>query len=493
MQKINHVVVLMLENRSFDHMLGFLRSASYRIDGLTGSESNPVDPHIAASPQIKVSPAGGSIPSPDPGHNFADVNVQLFANPSGPPPVGPPNRGFVFSYAQQPHVTPAIAQTIMQCFPPDKLPVLTRLAQEFAVCDRWFSSVPGPTWPNRFFAHCATSKGFLDNGAFHDYDMSTIFEQLGDKGFSWRIYFHDVAQSLALRRLSTADQVVNFVYYWQFARDAKKGTLPNYSFIEPRFFTSKANDQHPPHDLALGEALIADVYNVLRSSSAWKETLLLIVYDEHGGTYDHVTPPAAVPPDGNTGQFAFDRYGLRVPAVVVSPFIAKGTIVHDTVFDHASIPATVREVFGIEGALTARDKAATTFAKIAGLAQARTDTPAKLGVAAQAVITAAAAKLPSKRAAGAAKRPRKKPVVPVQGQVSDSQRSLIDLAHSLVAGAPANTVASGSLAVAEKAVPPMTSEQAAGKYVEQATKGYLVRAKAQAPAAAVKPPAKATR
>src|ERR1043166_8201793 len=183
---IKHLIVLMLENRPCDHMPGFIKSATYKIDGLTGKESNPADP-FHASAQFKVSASADYILAIDPGHALADVNVQLFANPGGPPAAAPANSGFVFNYAQRPHVTADIAPRIMACFAPGKLPVLTRLAQEFAVCDRWFSSVPGPTWPNRFFAHCATSKGFLDNSAFRNYDMPTIFEKLGDKGLQWKM------------------------------------------------------------------------------------------------------------------------------------------------------------------------------------------------------------------------------------------------------------------------------------------------------------------
>ena len=151
-QPIQHLVVLMLENRSFDHMLGFMRSPSYPINGLTGDERNPRDPaHIDPTQEVKVSSDAGFIFSYDPGHNFQDVNLQLFDNLAGPPASSVPNGGFIFSYSQQAHVTPAIADTIMKCMAPSTIPVLSTLAREFAVCDGWYSSVPGPTWPNRFF------------------------------------------------------------------------------------------------------------------------------------------------------------------------------------------------------------------------------------------------------------------------------------------------------------------------------------------------------
>ena len=118
-----------------------------------------------------------------------NVNIQLFNVPEGSFTTPPLNRGFVFDYAQQPGNTQK-AHNIMRCFAPDKLPVLTTLAKEFAICDHWFASVPGPTWPNRFFVHTATSDGHVDN-QLRAYAMRTIYDNLKDAGVSWRIYFHD--------------------------------------------------------------------------------------------------------------------------------------------------------------------------------------------------------------------------------------------------------------------------------------------------------------
>ena len=155
----------------------------------------------------------------------------------------------------------------------------------------------------------------------------------------------------------------HFQSYRQFQADCQTGQLPAYSFIEPQYFADfghPENDQHPPSVVTLGEQLIADVYNCLRASKVWRKTLLLITYDEHGGCYDHVAPSAAVPPQPPVpGQtFGFDRYGVRVPAVIVSPYVAPGTIFgksNAVPFDHTTIIATVRKRFGISGALTARD------------------------------------------------------------------------------------------------------------------------------------------
>jgi phospholipase C len=383
-QAIQHIVVLMLENRSFDHMLGFMRNTDYPIDGLTGNEWNPRDPaHIDPTQEVRVSNDAGFIFSYDPGHSFHDVNLQLFDNPTGPPATSLPNAGFILSYSQQPHVTPSIADTVMKCMAPTTVPVLTTLAREFAVCDAWYSSVPGPTWPNRFFVHAATSKGYLDNSQFRNYDMPTIFENLAAANHTWRDYYHDFSQTWALQRLQKDANIANFYSFGQFKTDAQNGQLPTYAFIEPKYFSffGEANDQHPPDDIRAGEALIADVYNSLRNSPQWEQTLLLILHDEHGGMYDHVTPPAAAPPDAFTSQFAFDRYGLRVPAVLISPFIPRGTIDHRT-FDHTSIPATLKQVFGLSSFLTQRDAVAQTFADVVSLGVARTDVPSSLRPAA---------------------------------------------------------------------------------------------------------------
>jgi phospholipase C len=427
-QTIQHVVVLMLENRSFDHMLGFLRSSDYPINGLTGNEGNPRDPaHLDPAQEVKVSSDAGFLLSHDPGHNFHDVNLQLFDNPGGPPATSLPNAGFILSYSQQPHVTPSIADTIMKCLAPTTIPVLTTLAREFAVCDAWYSSVPGPTWPNRFFVHAATSKGYLDNSQFRNYDMPTLFENLSAAGRTWCNYYHDFSQTWALQRLQTEANKAHFYSFGQFKTDAQNGQLPNYSFIEPKYFSffGEANDQHPPHDLRAGEALIAAVYNSLRNSPQWEQTLLLILHDEHGGTYDHVTPPVATPPDSYTSQFAFDRYGVRVPAVLVSPFIPKGTI-DPRVFDHTSIPATLKQLFGLPAFLTQRDAIAQVFLDVASLEAPRTDTPVSLGAAMPA------AQVPPGEVRSPADLAIQKAAEPVStAPLSDLQRALVALAHTL--------------------------------------------------------------
>jgi phospholipase C len=364
---IEHVVVLMLENRSFDSVLGKLHDGTPGFDGLTGAESNIWHRPDGTTPRISVwnepgmDPTTATIPTPDPGELFTDIAVQI-AGLDGASPMG----GFVDNYMRQPGTVPRSPHAVMHYFTPGQLPVLSTLATAFGMSDRWFASAPCQTWPNRFFAHCGTAGGWVNNSPPRfPYTMPTVFNLLDAAAKEWRIYFHDVPQSATLTQL-WSDPVKGFRRFGDFLPDAANGDLPAYSFIEPRYFTDMLlgqmpNDEHPPHNILYGEMLIASVYNALRAGPRWAQTLLVVTYDEHGGCYDHVTPPPATPPGPPYGNgFTFDRFGPRVPAVLISPFIAANSIIRPpgtTPFDHTSIIATLRRLFGI-GALTARDAAA---------------------------------------------------------------------------------------------------------------------------------------
>lgn len=394
-ENVKNVVVLMLENRSFDHMAGYLRTDTYPIEGLTGAEFQLEDPSNPASVAVQVNNQAnytGDL-SVDPAHDTLNVNDQLFGTATPAPGMTPTNRWFLFNYAHVVGNNMANAHNIMKCFAPPKLPALATLAQQFAFCDHWFSSVPGQTWPNRFFVHAATSGGFLDNNV-RQYEMRTIYENLSAQGISWDIYFHDIPQSLAFTHLQADVFKDRFQPFGNFTSHAQQGKLPNYSFIEPRyndFLFWKANDQHPDHDVSLGDALIADVYEALRNSPQWTESLLVVLWDEHGGIFDHVPPPSgppyAVNPDGKSSTsppFDFNRLGVRVPAVLVSPYIPAGVIDHQ-VYDHTSVLATVKQLFDLPAFLTRRDAAAATFEKNLSLDQPRNDAPTRLPRAADPV------------------------------------------------------------------------------------------------------------
>ncbi|HKS87850.1 MAG TPA: alkaline phosphatase family protein [Stellaceae bacterium] len=378
MGKVEHVVVLMLENRSLDSLLGRLYPQSAQFDGLAGDESNPWHKPDGSVEEIPVwnspalTPDAARLPDPEPGELFSDVQMQLFGL-GGEPDAAPAMSGFVDNYARQPPPThPVDPRGVMHYFTPEQLPVINGLARAFAVTDRWHAAAPCETWPNRYFAHCGTAGGWVNNDRSRfpyqwPRTMPTIFRRLGAHGHSWRVNFHDLPQTATLFDLWPKIPTHFCLFEEEFERHARTGRLPNYSFIEPRYFPGllsdePPNDQHPPHNLLFGEQLIARVYNAVRAAPTWPRTLFVVTYDEHGGCFDHVPPPAAVPPGGPYPDgFRFDRYGVRVPAVIVSPYVAPGSIVRPPPpypFDHASIPATLQRLFASGPPLTPRVAAA---------------------------------------------------------------------------------------------------------------------------------------
>jgi phospholipase C len=388
--KLKHVVVLMMENRSFDHMLGALKQTDSRIDGLDGTQANP-DTTGAAAPVQPLAEFQGQL-DPDPDHHFPGVDLQLFNGDTSPNRT-PTMQGFVKSYFTQRQDVDH-SRKIMYYFTPDKLPVLTTLATEFAVFNRWFASIPGPTLCNRAYAHYGTSFGHVDMNVFYpNTQYKSIYERLDAAGKRAKIYYFDTkSSSLEVVNL-LQHQPQFFGTYQQFLQDCQGGALPDYAFIEPNYSDHDgdggavlASDQHPDHHVQEGERFIATVYNAIQQNAAlWESTALLIVYDEHGGIFDHVPPPACVP-DGFVAQpgatgtgrpFLFDRLGVRVPAVLVSPWVRRATVVgNNRVFEHASIPATITKwLLQTYDDRSPREKAADTFLDLLTLNDIRTDAP----------------------------------------------------------------------------------------------------------------------
>jgi phospholipase C len=376
----------MMENRSFDHMLGSLKAVNQEIDGLDGSQGNldTQGNQVLAQPLAEFQ---GQL-DPDPDHAFPAVDQQIFNGDQSNPRV-PSMQGFVKNYFQQ-RQDVAHSQKIMYNFTQDQLPVLTSLALNFAVFNRWFSSIPGPTLCNRAFAHYGTSFGQVGMNVFYP-QRKSVYERLQEAGHTAKLYYFD-QQSSSLEVVNLLQhQPQLFGTYDQFLADCKSGTLSDYSFVEPNYSdhdnddgAQLASDQHPDHHVQAGELYIASVYNAIHSNPAlWASTVLLVVYDEHGGIFDHVPPPdctsdgySAGPADTQLNYtFNFDRLGVRVPAVLISPWIPKGTVVSaDRVFEHASIPNTVTSHFmGAYAAATAREKAAETFLDLLSLPAMRTD------------------------------------------------------------------------------------------------------------------------
>jgi phospholipase C len=406
LSKLKHLVVLMMENRSFDHMLGGLSLETENgqkkypgVNGLTGNESNP----DSNGNPVKVNPNAKfqSQLDPDPDHHFPGVDMQIFNGAAQGPGRARSMQGFVNDYFTQTHNV-GKSHNIMSYFTSDKLPVLTALATHFALFNGWFSSIPGPTICNRAFAHYGTSFGQVGMNIFDLLaPIKSSYERMLAAGKTAKIYYFDQPSSTMeiVNLLKNQPQI--FATYDQFLADCAGNTLPEYSFIEPCYNDHEgpgggeilASDQHPDHNVQAGEKFIASTYNAIqRNPDVWDSTALLVVYDEHGGIYDHVAPPNCTPDDfqasatatGTGAPFNFDYLGVRVPAILISPYVQRGIIVPGTeagegarIFEHASIPATVTEFFlSGDAKRTKREAAASTFLDLLGdVKRSDTDIP----------------------------------------------------------------------------------------------------------------------
>ena len=417
LESIDHVILLMLENRSFDHLLGYLYPRSGNFDGLDGTQSNR-DLDGTAVSVYPITPEHDNAyyyPLANPAEGFVATNEQLFSSDTAPADGKAANDGFVTSFANElaspahpldPKLVGAQPSSIMGMYSPETLPVLCGLAKGFAVCDRWFASVPTQTVPNRTFAVAGTSLGYTNDSAHRvpAFDTPSVFGKLADAGQTWTIYGysnHPVTANDFPDTIHPGPGCMVESGFENFQSDAASGQLAAFSYIEPEWAeyprrndppdTTQAddehnfqvqNDQHPVSNLAVGEKLIYDVYAALRSNqAAWEKSLLIITYDEHGGNYDHVPPETgATPPDDIIGPSGFDftRFGVRVPAVIVSPLIPAGTIFRAPAdsppYDHTSIIATLRARFNL-GPLGKRDAIAPHLGAVLTLSVPRRDDP----------------------------------------------------------------------------------------------------------------------
>lgn len=369
----DHYVVLMLENRSFDHIFGYLGIGNGLITSPGKNYLSPVD----STSESFVSKKGGDFTAvgQGPSHSLKQTNEQLFGTTKVPvtqPASAAKMDGFVASlktslqYDLRRDPTSSELQQAMNAFDPVQLPVLSTLAKNFVLCDRWFADVPGPTMPNRAFVHAATSQGYTYNAGWKPkFTCKTIYDRLSDAGMSWRTYYHDLDDVLELYP-NIKGGTTNHVQFAQYVADVTGDQLATYSFITPAFMGSHeqpVNSMHAPADARPAEKLVADVYGALRGhEQVWKKTLLIVVFDEHGGYYDHVQPPATVSPDGINGltnesflvPFHFDRLGLRVPAILISPWFKAE--VDSTTYSHSTIPGSIIDALQLPGGfLTKRD------------------------------------------------------------------------------------------------------------------------------------------
>jgi phospholipase C len=380
LNQVEHIVVLMMENRSFDHMLGYLKLNNVKqVDGLDPAMSNP-DETGAAVHVHELPPDFTAFHAPgrpldeslDPCHDPDDVAQQLQGG----------NRGFVKNFIERKQPTDH-RDLPMGYFTATHLPVYDFLARTFCVCDAWHSSIPGDTMPNRCYsiagregesvaAELDVLKPLVGTKAWKKlenipiYDLPAFTRLLDDS--QWRWYSYDPA---SLRSVDSKYRSAfhldrdNFAYFdrksvslalqaaevlivgGSFLDDAANGKLRDVSWIDPNFidlrvFDTSGNDDHPPSDIHAGQALVLDLFEALVDSPGWQDTVLVITYDEHGGFFDHVIPPAV--PAGDGGAYA--TYGVRVPAIVVGPRVRNG--VCSTLLDHTSLIATILRRFAAD-------------------------------------------------------------------------------------------------------------------------------------------------
>jgi phospholipase C len=366
LDRINHIVVLMLENRSFDHMLGYLKLSGRRpeLEGLTADMANTYHDHDNRFPVFD----GVSFPvhklattkmkkTQDPPHGGHSVDNQLKNRNGGFVQVYMDERGIDKQGHRPPEVHPA---DVMGYHTDHFLPVYDHLAAKFCVCDNWFSSVPGATFPNRLYSVAGRAAGRRDNDSPPIYHLRSFVRELDAAHKSWGWFVHNVApilwavdrdyplQNILDERVGWFDGHLRPPYFGStFVQRAAGKKLPNVSWIDPSFadfrtgplslFAPPSNDDHPPSDVLAGQTLVLKLYDALASSKQWSDTLLVITYDEHGGFYDHVPPPRN-PPDDDPQHFS--RYGVRVPAIVVSPYVGRKSVSHE-LFDHTSIIKTI--------------------------------------------------------------------------------------------------------------------------------------------------------
>jgi len=335
---IDTLVLVMMENRSFDHYYGALRLEEQRaVDGLQAGFSNP-GPGETSVPIFHLDPRCIA----DPPHSWDSSRLQIN---------GGRNDGFVQAHAAR--VGAGLAHQVMGYHNRAQLPFGYGLADEFVICQRWFCSVLGPTWPNRFYLHSAQSNGRMNN-AFPEtpsgFTWPTLYDRLAAAGIEWGYYYTDVPFLTLFGNVRRQHRTYPLANFFEAARS---GQLPPVTVVDPGF---GLNDDHPPHDIHLGQAFVSSVLHALGQSPQWARSLFILTYDEHGGFFDHVAPPTV---DDERASVGFNQLGVRVPGVIVSPYAKRG-FVSSTLYEHSSWPAFVEWLFGLEP-LTVRDANANIF------------------------------------------------------------------------------------------------------------------------------------
>lgn len=445
--EIEHVVLLILENRSFDNILAWLYSdedppnafipqdSNAKFLGLSedslGQYTNFLKDSsgdiifrcapIKGVPSITSTPYLNS-PKRDPHEVFTHVTNQIFGFDGAKSPT---MKGFLQDYASFWKENEWLSNKkdicgIMETYTDKELPVLYSLAKQYAVSDLWFSSVPTQTNPNRGFALCGTSDGTIVNGPLGRtiFQSDTLWNRLVEQSpeTTWAIFWQtDMLPGIipgpysGTNTYASLAKIPGYQNHIQkldtFHQLAREGNLPNVCLIDPQMnlilnltpeelldnklsdgkeflIGFEGNDLHPPGDLRLGENQLANIYtSLIANQDAWNKTLFVIIFDEHGGIFDHVPPPAAIPPDNDVQNgFNFDRYGVRIPAIFISPRINKGTVIRssnpETPFDHTSFIATILNWKNVDIAqwnMGKRVEAAPSFEDVIELVDPRSD------------------------------------------------------------------------------------------------------------------------
>jgi phospholipase C len=347
-----HVVVVMMENRSFDHFLGWLPGANGQQAGLIFKDSGGISHSTHA-----LAPDYQGCAFLDPGHSYTDGRVQYDNGAVD---------GWLFNGSDSSTANPNQANDIFSIgyYGQSDLPFLGAAGPAFTVCDNYFCGIMAETYPNRFYMHAAQTDRLVNGSATST--LPTIWDRLREKGLSGRYYFSDLP-FLALWGSLYANISKPFS---QFLVDAAAGTLPNVAYIDPRFEdegSGTSGDDHPHADIRDGEVFLNQIYNALTSSPNWSKTVLIINFDEWGGFYDHVPPPLAPIPTASSAAGDKDgRLGFRVPCVVISPYARRNFIAHG-LYDHTSILKMIEWRFGLP-ALTVRDQTANNLAEVLNLA-----------------------------------------------------------------------------------------------------------------------------
>ena len=337
-QRIKHVVVLMMENRSFDQYFGALSlQGRTDINGLVTGMSNP----LANGSPVAIAPADAFCVG-DPPHGWNPCHAQFNQGA---------NDGFVREHERR--WGAAEAHRVMGYFDGTDLTALYGLLPSGVLCQQWHASVMGPTWPNRYHLMCTTSRGQKANVGIVG-PVDNIFSSLNEKRIDWNNHYGNIPFSILLDGQSLEDPA--YKYLEQFHDDAAAGNLPPFTLIDPIY---GRNDDHPPTHPVAGQILIQSVYTSLAQSPHWNESLLIVTYDEHGGFFDHVPPPTTVDDFASQG---FDQLGFRVPSMVLGPYVKAG-LVDNTLRDHTTVYRTLAELWGLKS-ITAREAAATSLLNV---------------------------------------------------------------------------------------------------------------------------------